>query len=99
MIVITTVLPGSGNPVIERSVGLRMENTHDEIVVLDLTVKSVEPDLDALQCGDHTLGYIQRAGRVFVSLVGERADRAEECGQYLLWDFAAARLSSSCPHG
>ncbi|MHB1234734.1 MAG: hypothetical protein ACYCZK_03565 [Microbacteriaceae bacterium] len=77
---------------------LRTVNAREEIVVLDLAVRSVEPDLDAIRCGDHTLGYIQRAGRVFVSLVGEREDRAEECGQYLLWDVAAARLSSYCPH-
>jgi hypothetical protein len=81
-----------------RSVALAVRGSHDEVDVLELVVKPVEADLDAIQCAGHTLGYVQRAGRVFVSLVGERADRAEECAQSLAWDLAAARLSTYCTH-
>lgn len=81
-----------------RSVALPVRGSLDEIEVLELVAKSVDADLDAIQCAGHTLGYVQRAGRVFVSLVGERADRAEECAQSLKWDVAAARLSSYCTH-
>jgi hypothetical protein len=38
----------------------------------------------------HAIGLIARAGRIFVAQTGTRWDRAEECGQYLLWDKAAA---------
>ena len=98
MILMKTALSVPNDTNAEQHLALRTTNATGGITVLDLVVKSVESDLDAVECDHHTLGYVQRAGRVFVSLVGERADRAEECGQYLLWDKAADRLSSYCPH-
>lgn len=98
--VMTTVMPAPTKKAIasSRSVALAMPDALHNPEVLDLIVQPVAADLEAIQCDGHTLGYVQRAGRVFVSLVGERADRAEECGQALTWDVAAARLSSYCTH-
>ena len=72
-----------------------MANPRDEIVTIELLVRRVDADLDEIRWADRTVGYVQRAGRIFVALIGARADRAEECGQYLLWDFAAIGLLSS----
>ncbi|HEY5222629.1 MAG TPA: hypothetical protein VIJ18_06220 [Microbacteriaceae bacterium] len=90
---LTTPTPtdaGSGRPLV-----LRMVNPRYEIVTIELLVRCVDADLDEIQYGDRTVGYVQRAGRIFAALIGPRADRAEECGQYLLWDHATARLLSS----
>lgn len=96
----TAIMPApvKHDAALARSVALPIRGSHDETTVLDLVVKPVGSDLEAIQCEGHILGYVQRAGRIFVSLLGERADRAEECGQYLVWDGAAARLSSYCSH-
>lgn len=77
-----------------RPVTVRMVDIHDRIVPIRLLVRPVAADLDEIRYSDHTVGYVQRADRTFVALVGSRADRAEECGQYLLWDLAATRLVS-----
>lgn len=44
---------------------------------------------------DVTVGFIYRPGSVFVALLGDRLDRAVECGQFLLWDMVAAELVTS----
>lgn len=44
------------------------------------------------------IGFIHQAGRIFVALSGERLDRAVECGQFSLWDAAAARLIAAHQH-
>lgn len=77
-----------------RLVTVRMVDPHDRIVPIRLLVRPAGPDLDEIRYLDHTVGYVQRAHRTFVALIGSRADRAEECGQYLLWDLAATRLVS-----
>jgi len=95
----TTLMPGQTNPEgAQHPVTLRLPGMNEEFAVADLVVTSVERDLDAIQCAGHIVGYVQRAGRVFVSLIGERADRAEGCAQSLDWNAAAARLSSYCAH-
>lgn len=82
-----------------RTVTVRMVTARDEIVTIRLLLRCVSTDLDEIRYSDRTIGYVQRAGRVFVALTGARADRAEECGQYLLWDQAAIRLVSVLPTG
>jgi hypothetical protein len=65
-----------------------LEANRTETVKLMVVPRS--DDLEEIDADRHVLGYIHRAGRVFVALAGERLDRAEECGQSLLWDRAAA---------
>lgn len=77
-----------------RLLALRMPDSRDEIFTIELQVISAGAGLDEIRRGNVTFGFVQTAGRVFVALSGARADRAEECGQYLLWDQAAARLVS-----
>jgi hypothetical protein len=72
-----------------------MDIDADRIETVSLTVVPKEDELDEIDFERHILGYILRAGHVFVALVGERLDRAEECGQSLLWDRAAAELVRS----
>ena len=73
----------SAETVAGRTVTVRMVNARDEIITIRLVLKYVDPDLDEIRYSDRTIGYVQRADRVFVALTGARADRAEECGQYL----------------
>ena len=40
------------------------------------------------------LGFIRQAGPLYVALVGDRLDLAEECGQFHSWDQAVAALGS-----
>lgn len=58
-----------------------------QVVVIDLDDVTEEIRLDG-----HTIGFIGRAGRIFVAQTGTRLDQAEECGQCLLWDKAATIL-------
>lgn len=70
----------------------------DRIESVNLTVVHRSDDLEEIDLDQRAVGYIQQAGRVFVSLTGARADRAEECGQYLVWDQAAAELVRRAKH-
>lgn len=70
----------------------------DRIEAVDVTVVPRDDDLEELDVDRQVLGYIYRAGKVFVALAGERLDRAEECGQSLLWDTAAADLVRQARH-
>jgi len=76
-------------------VRVRVDTDDDRIETVRLTVVPRDDELDEIDLERHILGYIQQAGHVFVALVGERLDRAEECGQSLLWDRAAADLVRS----
>jgi hypothetical protein len=73
-------------------VHVRMDREADQIDTVSLMVVPRSDDLEEIDADRHVLGYIHQAGRVFVALAGERLDRAEECGQSLLWDKAAADL-------
>jgi hypothetical protein len=75
-----------------RTVWLRLWGSNDELQVVPLNITEVGDDVDAISRGDGVIGYIRRVDPVFVALVGARLDRAEECGQSLLWDKAATRL-------
>ena len=83
------------DPTRPHEVHVRMVTDCDAIETVDLVVVPRDEELDEIDLDRHVLGYIQQAGRVFVALVGERLDRAEECGQSLLWDKAAADLVRS----
>ncbi|MFD4421662.1 hypothetical protein ACFWN7_09185 [Agromyces sp. NPDC058484] len=71
---------------------LRTVGERDAVETSQIVVSAIEFDLDEVSFEGETVGFVQRAGHVFVALEGARHDRAEECGQYLLWDLAATRL-------
>lgn len=75
-----------------RDVRVRLCVDADRIEAVRLKVVPRNSDLDEIRIGCLTLGYVERVGNVFVALIGERLDRAEECAQSLLWDVAAAAL-------
>ncbi|GAB3608311.1 MULTISPECIES: hypothetical protein [Humibacter] len=75
-----------------REVRVRLDIDADRIETVKLVVVPRANDLVEIDLERHVLGFIERAGQVFVALAGERLDRAEECGQSLLWDHAAAEL-------
>jgi hypothetical protein len=82
-----------------REVRVRMSTDADRIETVKLLVVPRNLDLVEIDVEQHVLGYIRRAGRVFVALAGERLDVAQECGQSLLWDQAAADLVRSAVSG
>lgn len=63
----------------------------------ELVVTDLGDGLESLAMAGRTVGFIQRAGHVFVALTGTRTDRAVECGQFLVWD-EAARTLLAAPH-
>lgn len=73
-------------------VHVRVGLESDRIETVNLMVVPRGDDLEEIDVDRNVLGYIHQAGKVFVALAGERLDRAEECGQSLLWDKAAADL-------
>lgn len=87
------------------TVPLRMGRSDGGIRTVQIVVIDLDDLTEELRLDDHTIGFIYRAGHVFVAQSGTRLDRAEECGQHLLWDKAAAMLvpvpsrspESSCP--
>lgn len=74
------------------AVHVRMGLESDRIETVRLMVVPKGDDFEEIDVDRRVLGYIHQAGNVFVALAGERLDRAEECGQSLLWDKAAADL-------
>jgi len=86
---------GIPDPTRPHEVRVRVASDCDQIEIVDLVVVPRDDELAEIDLDRHVLGYIQQAGHVFVALVGERLDRAEECGQSLLWDKAAAQLVRS----
>lgn len=74
------------------SILLRMIDDSDELEIVPLVVSSIAPELEEIRNGETTIGFIERVGHLFVARTGERLDRAEECGQFLLWDHAAEEL-------
>lgn len=75
-----------------RRVSVRMVNDADDVDLMDLDIVEFSHDCDKIQYDREVIGYIEHVGHVFVALCGSRFDRAEECGQCLLWDQAAAKL-------
>ncbi|WP_157487732.1 hypothetical protein [Leifsonia sp. Root112D2] len=73
-------------------VSVRVVNAKDEVESMNLDVNRIGPGYYKIQHNHVVIGYIQRAGHLFVALGGTRSDRAEEWGQYLIWDHAAAKL-------
>lgn len=73
-------------------VRVRLDIDSDRVETVKLVVVPVRHDLVEVDLECQILGFIERAGAVFVALAGERLDKAEECGQSLLWDHAAAVL-------
>lgn len=76
--------------------------TRDTIDSLRLTPRPVEPDVslvaDDLYCittPDGSMGFIEKAGNVFVALSGTAYDQALEVGQSLSWDQAVFMLQQA----
>jgi hypothetical protein len=79
----------------DRTVRLRIDDDRAGVESITLVLISVGTDLDEVRRDGLTIGYIRHVGRLFVALSGIRQDRAEECGQFPLWDYAAQRLVSA----
>ena len=74
------------------TVPLRLEWSDDVIRVIPLTVIDLGNVVQEIRLNGQVIGFIHRVDHIFVALSGARVDRAEECGQSLLWDKAAATL-------
>lgn len=74
------------------TVPLTMEWFDGVIRTIQLTVVDLEHVTDEICLDGQTIGFIGRAGGIFVAQSGIRLDRAEECGQCLFWDKAATIL-------
>jgi len=74
------------------TVPLRLAWFHDVIRIIPLTVVDLGNVVQEIRLDGQVIGFIHRAGHIFVALSGAQMDRAEECGQSLLWDKAAAAL-------
>jgi hypothetical protein len=79
-----------------RTISVRVEASDDRIVTVDVTVKE-RALAQEISIGGTVLGFIEKAGRVYVALRGQRWDRAEECAASVLWDRAVARLVETSP--
>ena len=65
---------------------------HEEITTIQSIVLPHHGLTEEMRLNGQVIGFIQRAGRIFVALAGSRIDLAEECAQSLFWDTAAIRL-------
>jgi len=72
-----------------------LEWSDDVIRVIPLTVIDLGNVVQEIRLNGQVIGFIHRADHIFVALSGARVDRAEECGQSLLWDKAAAALDTT----
>lgn len=85
------------NSVEDSSVGaatvpLRLESPHNAMRIVTLTVVECDDLVQEIRCDGHVIGFIHRAGRIFVALAGSRHDRALECAQSVLWEKVASTL-------
>ncbi|MEO8907289.1 MAG: hypothetical protein ABI310_04345 [Microbacteriaceae bacterium] len=94
----TTTAVSTGTTVKAVTVPLRVAWSDYRIKTIPIVVADVDDLNCEIRCQGQVLGFIHRAGRVFVALRGTRLDRAEECGQSLLWDIAAGKLVTACSH-
>lgn len=74
------------------TVPLRLERSDGVIRTIQLTVIDRDEWTEEVRLYGATIGFVERAGSIFVALTGTRLDLAEECGQCLLWDKAATML-------
>jgi hypothetical protein len=79
-----------------RTISVRVEASDDRIVTVEVTVKE-RALAQEISIGGTVVGFIEKAGRVYVALRGQRWDRAEECAASVLWDHAVARLVERSP--
>lgn len=63
--------------------------------VLQLELTCLGDTFHEVRAEGRVIGFVYRAGRVFVALRGERQDWAVECGQSLAWDGATAKLAAA----
>lgn len=71
---------------------MTMEYTLARPAVDEPTVKLVNDEYYAVRCRTATLGYVYRAGNVFVALEGAHFPHAVEIGQSLSLDDAIATV-------
>ena len=64
----------------------------DGIRTIQLAVSRRGDLMDEISFDGRVIGFIHRAGHIFVALTGARLDHAEECGQSVVWDKAVALL-------
>ena len=76
------------------TVPLRLEGFDGVISTIQLRVVDVDHSTEQIFLDGQTIGFISRAGGIFVAQSGVRLDRAEECGQCLSWDKAAKMLAA-----
>ena len=73
------------------TVAVRLE-WRDRITTIQPTVIHRGNTMDEIRLDGRVIGFIHRAGHIFVALTGTRLDHAEECGQSVVWDKAFALL-------
>ncbi|MDP3208615.1 MAG: hypothetical protein Q8M65_05655 [Rhodoglobus sp.] len=74
------------------TVPVALTQVDDVVRMIALTVVDLDDAVQEISVNGQVIGFIHTAGRVFVALTGTRTDRAEECGQSILWDCAAETL-------
>lgn len=74
------------------TVPMALTPVDDVVRMIALTVVELDDAVQEISVNGQVIGFIHTAGRVFVALTGTRTDRAEECGQSLLWDCVAESL-------
>lgn len=77
---------------VQQNVSIRVVNDQGDVELVDLWVTEIDDEVERVDARHGTIGYIHRVGNIFVALAGDRTDRAEECGQFALWDHAAGEL-------
>ena len=73
------------------TVAVRLE-WRDRITTIQPMVIHRGDAVDEIRLDGCVIGFIHRAGHIFVALTGARLDHAEECGQSVVWDKAFALL-------
>lgn len=66
--------------------------SRDETRVIRLTTIRHDDQTEEIRLDGKVIGFVHRAGLIFVALIGSRLDRALECAQSVMWDGAAAEL-------
>lgn len=74
------------------AVPLRVKGSDGRIRSMEIIAISLGAMTEEICLNGQTIGFISRVGQIFVAQAGNRWDRAEECGQYHLWDKAATIL-------
>ncbi|MET4706007.1 hypothetical protein [Frigoribacterium sp. UYMn621] len=76
------------------TVPLPVGSFYGQMQTIQIEVFDLNELTEEIVLAGNTIGFISRVCPIFVAETGSRVDRAEECGQFLVWDSAAALLIS-----